>query len=601
MTPLTAQFGNLRALIQKPPSTASWYRLCDMLDQWSDAEHLQHVVLPYAQDILDRTWPDLMRQAPLSWLARLLKGDEQVQGFELVRRIGHTQHYVSDEPCIATFPTTPTEDLCALLNHPQLAHVTQLNLRNLPMHGDRLVQTLAQSKLITELRFLNLGGTQCMSKTLHTLWESPIVDTIENLELWSMGLEDEDIRALASSPRLKRLQRLELGNNNIGPQGAHALTHASHIEALTHLYLWNNHNIGDEGIQALLDAPNTTHLEVLELQQCGIGPDGAHALGTTTQLHRIKELAISENSIKDEGAGALLCSTTLPTLEILRATNIATSMGYLDEHLPTLHTNTLKSLYLGGINSPINATSVRALGAAQQLDGLEELCISNMSCTQESLRALARAPWFAALHTLKLFGRFHWGDEPQFSLASLLKNVPWTHLEHMSVAGLDLTAEDCLALAQNTSLGALKHLRLFREEHIKGHIGALMSSNSMQLEHLDLQHCRLSQQDVEAIAQSAQAQTLHTLDLSHNHLSTQSIAALAQSDNLGNLVTLRLRSCDLNAECLWLLAKSTSFKTLRVLELDDALPQRGFEFLAHTPHLHPDVRVPFEHLLRLRT
>ena len=598
----SAQFGDLRALLQKPPSWAHWLALCDMVDGWSDPEHWQHIALPYTQDILDRTWPDVLRQAPLSWLARLLKGEAHVPGFELVRRLGRTQHYVSNEPCIETFPTLPTEDLCDLLKHPHMAHLTQLNLRNLPMHADRVVQTLVDHPTMLNLRALNLGATPCQPQTLRALWDSPVMQKLETLELWRDGLDDDALRALAASPHLKHLRRLELGDNQIGPEGVYALAHAPYIKGLTHLYLWNNKTLGDEGLQVLLDAPHIAQLEVLEVQQCGIGPEGAQALSRAMGLGSIKEIAISENQIKDEGARALLQSDTLGTLEIFRATNIATSMGYLQEHLPGAQLDAIKTLYLGGINSPLDAQSVQALAVSKSLAGLQELCISNMSCTLESLSTLARASWFARLHTLKLFGRFHWDDEPQYALAAVLKSVAWTHLHKLHLAGLDLTQQDIQAMAQNQALSTLKHLKLYTEEHVGGHIHLLMDAPSLRIEHLELQHCRLKQTDVEAITHSPHAQALRTLDLSHNHLSTRSVQMIAQSEHLTNLVTLRLRHCDLDTQSLWMLANATTFRNLRTLELDhNALPQRGLEFLAHTPHLHPDVRVGFEHTLRLRS
>ena len=69
MTAQPFDFGELRSLLQQPPSAQVWEALCALVfpakwektaDQW----------LPYAQDQLDRRWPDDLRVMPLKWAQR---------------------------------------------------------------------------------------------------------------------------------------------------------------------------------------------------------------------------------------------------------------------------------------------------------------------------------------------------------------------------------------------------------------------------------------------------------------------------------------------------------------------------------------------------
>jgi hypothetical protein len=63
-------FGELRSLLQQPPSAALWGRLCELLDapEWDEAAERW---LPYAADHLDREWPDALREWPERWWLRV--------------------------------------------------------------------------------------------------------------------------------------------------------------------------------------------------------------------------------------------------------------------------------------------------------------------------------------------------------------------------------------------------------------------------------------------------------------------------------------------------------------------------------------------------
>ena len=61
-------FGELRSLLQRPPSEANWLELCELLERaWLDhPEELEHTLLPYTAQALSR-WPDALRKMPGNW------------------------------------------------------------------------------------------------------------------------------------------------------------------------------------------------------------------------------------------------------------------------------------------------------------------------------------------------------------------------------------------------------------------------------------------------------------------------------------------------------------------------------------------------------
>jgi hypothetical protein len=61
-------FGELRSLLQRPPSEATWLELCELLERaWLDhPEAVENTLLPYAAQALSR-WPDALRKMPGNW------------------------------------------------------------------------------------------------------------------------------------------------------------------------------------------------------------------------------------------------------------------------------------------------------------------------------------------------------------------------------------------------------------------------------------------------------------------------------------------------------------------------------------------------------
>lgn len=62
------RFGELRSLLQQPPSEATWLELCELIERaWLDhPDECVDAMLPYATQALER-WPDALRKMPGNW------------------------------------------------------------------------------------------------------------------------------------------------------------------------------------------------------------------------------------------------------------------------------------------------------------------------------------------------------------------------------------------------------------------------------------------------------------------------------------------------------------------------------------------------------
>ena len=106
------------------------------------------------------------------------------------------------------------------------------------------------------------------------------------LMLSGKGLTPEEARLLWQSPRMQEVSWLDLDDNNLGDQGVQELVDCAFLENVQYLNL-NQNNVSDEGLKFLADAKS---------------------------LDKLKRLHLKGNPIKGEGVLALFNSATLVSL-----------------------------------------------------------------------------------------------------------------------------------------------------------------------------------------------------------------------------------------------------------------------------------------------
>lgn len=138
------------------------------------------------------------------------------------------------------------------------------------------------------------------------LWVTNLVQ----LNLSRQTVTGPGVYRLLASGRLPRLRALDLGGNLLPPPAAEPLAACS--SPLRDLILWGN-QLGDAGVELLVQGPGLATLESLDLRGNQIGDSGAAALAAAP-LTRLRELNLADNHIGPDGAAALARGSGLPAL-----------------------------------------------------------------------------------------------------------------------------------------------------------------------------------------------------------------------------------------------------------------------------------------------
>lgn len=206
-------FGELRSLLNAPPSELGWHTLCDALAGVS-AALFEEELFPYIQPYLDRSWPDTLRLARPHWLERFLRGEPAPQ-LLLCRRL-YAHHLTLAE-------------VRALGHAPQLAALTHLDLYSNPL-GPKLCHLLAKPACFPALTHLDLSYDQVGDKGARALADAPRAAMWRSLRLDQNGISDDGAQALARSKHLKNLDFLSLYNNDLGHWGVEELRRSTTLK-----------------------------------------------------------------------------------------------------------------------------------------------------------------------------------------------------------------------------------------------------------------------------------------------------------------------------------------------------------------------------------
>lgn len=125
-------------------------------------------------------------------------------------------------------------------------------------------------------------------------------------DLTGVEVRDAGVSDLLFKLRKTKIRELILANCKIGKQGAiHLGTFLKYNKTVTRLYLQHNPDLGDDGIEELVNAIHANKtLQVLNVANCGIGDIGAAALSEHISP-QIQKLFLYDNKIGNLGASAL--------------------------------------------------------------------------------------------------------------------------------------------------------------------------------------------------------------------------------------------------------------------------------------------------------
>ena len=111
---------------------------------------------------------------------------------------------------------------------------------------------------------LMLSGKGLTPKEAKLLWESPRMKEVSWLDLDDNQLGDEGIQDLVNCPLLKNIQYLNLNKNSVSDQGLEILAKAKFLGKLKRLHLKDN-PIAGQGVVALFNSLTLESLSTFQI------------------------------------------------------------------------------------------------------------------------------------------------------------------------------------------------------------------------------------------------------------------------------------------------------------------------------------------------
>lgn len=529
----SSSFGELRSLLQGPPSASRW----EALGRWFQRAELEatarDAALSYASDHLKR-WPDAYRIATFcDPAARAL----HAQPLSLLKIL----HLDALTPRVAnTWRSAPLAQLCALhLGADIAAYGPRRGIFEPPMHlsdGPYLIKpgrlnalaTFMQQRAWPSLRELWISGAALSFADLESLMpaRSPAPSWLSQLERFAMPynlLRDEGCHWL-SRLELSALRSLNLTENELSPLALKALCRAPWWSQLHSLEMSHN-PIADALVEVLGHAQSSTQLRALSLRSGSLGAAGLARLVEllSDRLSGIEHLDLLNNDLAEAPAlMTLLSGVSQSSLKSLQLGRVQLGLDQLEVLSRSLHWSSLEALGLR--SSWLSVPGAELLAMASSFESLQVLDLGHCALGASGAEALGAAPW---LHQLT-----------RLSLGS----------NHIEARGLD-------ALTQALPTAGLVAFDLAYNELGDGGMFSLMDWPALaSVERLSLAYNKIGPRGARWLANSTALGALDALDLRGNPLGLEGAIALSEAPWLGQLRELKLRSFDVTSPGLARLA-----------------------------------------------
>lgn len=172
--------------------------------------------------------------------------------------------------------------------------------------NDEVVETLAKLPNLNGLKelYIETEHNPLSAKAIKAISHSRFLTNLEVLSFHGCGMGPHVALILANTDNFPKLKKLKLGWNKIGDEGTTAIARSQGMRNLTELSLSSN-QITDAGIIALVQSHFIGNLTHLHLSYNNIATEGALAL-VSSPLPKSTILELNGNNIGDEGIDALL-------------------------------------------------------------------------------------------------------------------------------------------------------------------------------------------------------------------------------------------------------------------------------------------------------
>lgn len=212
------------------------------------------------------------------------------------------------------------------------------NIHGLELHNHKKMSDSAFS-LLTEAEHFDalksLGFDSILSMRLdhvEALLAAPCAVSLETLSIsHSLELGDQVVDAIHAAPHTKKLKTLKLSGVKLTGAALEKLADSSKLPALTSLDITRNDRVDAASVVQLLESPFAAQLDSFHVDWSALGDDGARAIASSPNVHRMENLVLKNAALSIEGVRALLTSERLPSLKFLAVWGNNTT--YTDEEM----------------------------------------------------------------------------------------------------------------------------------------------------------------------------------------------------------------------------------------------------------------------------
>ncbi len=318
----TQAFGDVRALMQRPPDHVLWGRLVELCSQLPAQG--QHELFLYVRAHL-KQWPAHLKTAPEAWLeslrqtgiahpllsacTRLVLNARSPSSRDASEFVDHPNLFENLHILEAPYTWKSPMEAINFLMAPWCSTLSEIDIRGNPLGGEGLTRWTMLSSQFPALRGLNLRNTALRLQSrdnplaLLRFLQTPMIQNIRFLDLSSNEFGWGACEALAQglTPRAK-LEELKLERCDLVSQDmVHLGKIINETSNLKRLDIQNNH-LGEELLEQLFATCRGASLQHLDLR------------GNTTSLNTINMLA---SSLELEALTLGLASTSVAPDETL--------------------------------------------------------------------------------------------------------------------------------------------------------------------------------------------------------------------------------------------------------------------------------------------
>lgn len=191
-----------------------------------------------------------------------------------------------------------------------------VRLENQQLTDAQLVAQIQAGNFTAEIVEVELPSNRITAAGVAALIDSPI-QSLQVLNLYDNQIGDAGAALIAQTEKFKGVNRLDVSYNGLTLAGVQALLGPdSHLTGPTWLNMGGN-EVGDAGVQVILESPFAQHLRGLSLRQVGLTDVGARRLGQAADLARLQFLDVGRNRLSEEGRDAIATSPHLKQARIV--------------------------------------------------------------------------------------------------------------------------------------------------------------------------------------------------------------------------------------------------------------------------------------------